>query len=147
MQADPQQHLRLTIAHVVGQGVVALSAGCEIHLAVDPCPGGTFDGTCWVRFRDGDMLEHAQRRIGVAGEIAEFVMRHGSPVGIEAGDVYAKLRSGEIALSGSDAEMADGYTLDDVALALDVLRTRWPVVEREVAVMAPAILHQTTRTH
>lgn len=143
----PQQALSLTIAHVVGQGVVALSAGCEIHLAVDPCPGGTFDGTCWVRFRDGDMLEHAQRRIGVAGEIAEFVMRHGSPIGIEAGDVYAKLRSGEIALAGSDAEMADGYTLGDVVAALDVLRTRWPIVEREVAVMAPAILHQTTHTH
>lgn len=131
--------LNLTIAHVVGQGVVALAAGCEIHLSVDPHPGGkSFDGNCWVRNPGGEISAPLKRVIGVAGRIAELALERGSPDDLEAAEVFYTLQS---------AATAEAFTAVDVALALETLRSRWALVTDEVARMAPQIMNNTHLTH
>ncbi len=145
MTVDLQRDLEATIAHVVGQGVVALSAGCEIHLAVNPHPRGeSYEGNCWVRNPHGDLCEHQRRLIALAGCVAALAFTRGSPEELEAVDVFDKLQSGEITLSAADAAMAEGFTLADVESALDTLRPRWALVVDEVARMSPQILNNVT---
>ncbi len=146
--ADLQQDLNLTIAHVVGQGVVALSAGCEIHLAVHRHPSGKFfEGGCWVCHKAGDLPGPLRRSLGLAGCVSSMAFLRGSPEEIEAIEVFDKLRFGEITLSAADAAMSDGFTLADVSFALDVLRDSWAIVEREVGYMAPRIMQDVNRFH
>lgn len=146
--ADLHRDLSLTIAHVVGQGVVALSAGCEIHLAVAPYPGGqSFNGGCWVRHPAGDLPDSQRRSIALAGWLASLAFERGAPEEIEAVEAFDQLQAGEIRLSSDDARMAEGFTLADVAFALDVLCDRWPIITDEVARMAPIILNHTIRIH
>lgn len=141
--ADLLKSLVTTITHVVGQGVVALAAGCEIHLAVDPRPGGkSFDGTCWVRHPAGDLPDRLRRAIDVAGYIAELALERGSPDELDAAEVFDMLQSGELS-----AHLTDGITLADVAYSLDVLRPRWALVTAEMVRMSPHILSNTHRTH
>jgi hypothetical protein len=136
-----RRDLNATIAHVVGQGVVALASGCEFHFAVDPHPSGQFfEGVCWVRNPSGEMPGHVKRPVALAGLIAQMALLRGSPQHVEAVDVFNKLQSGDLALSAADRDMADGFTLSDVAFALDVLRDRWHLVEQEIVSMAPKIL-------
>lgn len=143
-----QHDLGAAIAHVVGQGVVALSAGCEIHLAVDPHPGGkSFDGSCWIRHPAGEIPGPLRRAIAVAGGLAELAFERGAPEEIEPVDAFHKLRSGELALSASEAAMSDGFTLADVEFTLDVLCAKWAIVSDEVSRMSPQILSNTHRTH
>lgn len=146
--ASADQDIDLTIAHVVGQGVVALSAGCEIHLAVNSHPGGlSFEGNCWVRHPSGDLPDSLRRSIAVAGGLASLAFERGAPEEIEPVDAFDKLQAGEIRMSATDAEMADGFTLADVAFALDVLSDRWAIIADEVARMSPCILNNTIRIH
>lgn len=115
-----QHDLGAAIAHVVGQGVVALSAGCEIHLAVDPHPGGkSFNGNCWIRHPAGEIPGPLRRAIAVAGGLAELAFERGAPEEIEPVDAFRKLRSGELALSASEAAMSNGFTLADVVHATE----------------------------
>lgn len=79
--------------------------------------------------------------LGVAGLVSTLAFLRGSPEEVDPDDVFDRLQSGELELSAADASTAEGFTLADVAFALDVLRTRWPVVEQEVEYMAPIILH------
>lgn len=142
MPAYLHQDLDATIAHVVGQGVVALALGCEIHLAVEPHPSGKFfEGTCYARHPGGELPRELSRPLGVAGLVSTLAFLRGSPEEVDPDDVFDRLQSGELELSAADASTAEGFTLADVAFALDVLRTRWPVVEQEVEYMAPIILH------
>ncbi|KVW93338.1 hypothetical protein [Thiobacillus denitrificans] len=146
--ADLQHDLNLTIAHVVGQGVVAISAGFEIHLAVNCHPGGqSFDGSCWVRNPAGDLPESLRRSVAVAGCLSSLAFNRGAPEEIEPVEAFGKLQSGELALSETDAAMAEGLTLSDVAFALDVLNGRWAIVVDEVERMSPHILNNTIQTH
>lgn len=146
--ADLQQDLNLTIAHVVGQGVVALSAGCEIHFAVHRHPSGEFfEGACWARHQAGDLPGPLRRSLGVAGHVASMAFLCGSPEEIEAIEVFDKLLAGEITLSAADAAMSEGFTLADVSFALDVLRDSWAIVEREVWYMAPRIMQDLNHFH
>lgn len=143
-----QHDLGAAIAHVVGQGVVALSAGCEIHLAVDPHPGGkSFNGNCWIRHPAGEIPGPLRRAIAVAGGLAELAFERGAPEEIEPVDAFRKLRSGEVALSASEAAMSDGFTLADVEFTLDVLCAKWAIVSDEVSRMSPQILSNAHRTH
>lgn len=143
-----QHDLGAAIAHVVGQGVVALSAGCEIHLAVDPHPGGkSFDGSCWIRHPAGEIPGPLRRAIAVAGGLAELAFERGAPEEIEPVDAFRKLRSGEVALSASEAAMSDGFTLADVEFTLDVLCAKWAIVSDEVSRMSPQILSNAHRAH
>lgn len=145
---DLQRDLGATIAHVVGQGVVARAAGCEIHLAVALHPdGGHFQGECWVRHPDGELSEHAKRPLGVAGCLAALAFLRGSPDELDAAELFDQLQAGDLRLSAEDAEMAEGFTLADVAHALDTLRARWPVVVDEVVRMSPQILDNIATTH
>jgi hypothetical protein len=131
--------LEAAIAHVVGQGVVALAAGCEIHLSVDPHPSGkSFDGNCWVRNPHGEISAQLKRVIGVAGRIAELALERGSPDDLESAEVFYTLQS---------AVTAEAFTLADVALALDALRSRWALVTGEVARMSPQIMSNIPRIH
>lgn len=146
--ANANQDLNLTIAHVVGQGVVALSAGCEIHMAVNPQPGGqSFDGGCWVRHPAGDLSDSMRRSIAVAGGLASLAFERGAPEEIEPVDAFDKLQAGAIRMSPADAEMAEGFTFADVTFALDVLCDRWPIITDEVARMSPVILSNIHRLH
>ena len=145
---DLQKDLSLTVAHVVGQGVVALSAGCEIHFAVECHPSGqSFAGRCWVRYPKGDLPESIRRSVAIAGCLATLVLKRGEPEAIEPVEAYDKLQSGELALSETDAAMSEGFTLDDVAFALGVLSDRWAIIADEVARMSPLILNNTIRIH
>lgn len=145
---DIQRDLEATIAHVVGQGVVALSAGCEIHLAVDPHPGGkSFNGNCWVRRPSGELPDSLRRSIAVAGKLAALAFERGAPEEIEPVEAFDKLQSGELALSASEAAMSNGFTLADVVHALNVLSARWAIVADEVMRMSPHILSNTHRIH
>ena len=145
---DLRQDLNATIAHVVGQGVVALASGCEFHFAVDRHPSGEFfEGVCWVRSPSGEMPDHIKRPVALAGLIAQMAILRGSPNHVEAGEVLSKLESGDLALSAADSDMAAGFTLVDVVFALDVLRGRWHLVEQEVLAMAPKILQETPLYH
>lgn len=137
-----QRDLDATLAHVVGQSVVALALGCEIHLAVEPHPSGKFfEGNCWARHPSGELPEQLRRALGVAGLVSTFVFLHGSPHEVEADELFDRLQAGELEFSAADAALTEGYTLADVAFALDVLRVRWPVVVDEIERMAPCILH------
>ncbi|QLQ01740.1 MAG: hypothetical protein HZY77_01505 [Thiobacillus sp.] len=145
---DLQRDLGATIAHVVGQAVVARAAGCDIHLAVDlHSDGGHFEGECWVRHPDGELPEHAKRPLGVAGCLASLAFLRGSPDELDAAELFDQLQAGEVHLSPADAQMAEGFTLADVAHALDTLRARWPVVADEVVRMSPQILNNIATTH
>ena len=148
MRVDLQKDLNATIAHVVGQGVVALSVGCEIHLQVDPHPSWEFfEGHCWVRHPEGDLSDQLRRPLGLAGCVSALAFTRGSPEELEAVEVFDKLEAGEITLSAADAAMAEGFTLADVSFALDVLRARWPAVEEEVGYMAPRIMQDVNHLH
>ena len=148
MCTDLQRDLDATIAHVVGQGVVALSVGCEIHLRVDPHPSGEFfEGHCWVRHPEGDLSDQLRRPLGLAGCVSALAFLRGSPEEIEAVEVFDRLQAGEITLSADDAAMAEGFTLADVCFALGVLRTRWATVEGEVGYMAPKIMQDVNHFH
>lgn len=146
--ASADQDIDLTIAHVVGQGVVALSACCEIHLAVNPHPGGlSFEGNCWVRHPSGDLPDSLRRSIAVAGGLASLAFERGAPEEIEPLEAFDKLQAGAIRMSPADAEMAEGFTFADVTFALDVLCDRWPIIADEVARMSPVILSNIHRLH
>lgn len=145
---DLQKDLNLTIAHVVGQGVVALSAGCEIQFAIERHPSGqSFTGSCWVRYTKGDLPESIQRSVAIAGCLATLVLKHGAPEAVELVEAFDKLQSGELALSETDAAMSRGFTLADVAFALDVLSDRWSIIADEVERMSPLILNNAVRIH
>lgn len=138
--AELDRDLGAAIAHVMGEALVALAAGCEIHLAVDPCPGGkSFEGVCWVRHPAGETPAPLKRAIGVAGCVAELAYLHGSPNEIEASEVFDKLQSSE--------RIAGGITLDEATYALRALRSRWSLVIGEVERMSPQILSNTHRIH
>ncbi|MHB1091453.1 hypothetical protein [Thiobacillus sp.] len=146
--ADLQHDLNLTIAHVVGQGVVALAAGCEIRFAVERHPGReSFDGNFWVRYPVGDLPDLLRRSIAVAGCLSSLAFKRGAPEEIDLVEAFDNLKSGELALSETDAAMAEGLTLADVAFALDALSDRWAIVADEVERMAPHILNNTIHTH
>jgi len=137
-----QRDLDATLAHVVGQSVVALALGCEIHIAVEPHPSGQFfEGNCWARHPGGELPEQLRRPLGIAGLVSTFAFLHGSPHEVEADDLFDRLQAGELEFSAGNAALAEGYTLADVVFALDVLRIRWPVVEDEIERMSPCILH------
>lgn len=128
------------IAHVVGQGVVALSAGCEIHLAINPHPGGEFyEGNCWVRHPSGELPGRLKQAIGVAGGIAELALERGTPGELDAAEVFDRLQS--------SSRITEDFTLADVAHSLNVLCSRWALVIDEVARMAPQITNNTHLTH
>ncbi|MDZ7594411.1 MAG: hypothetical protein U0932_07145 [Thiobacillus sp.] len=147
-RADLRQDLDLTIAHVVGQGVVALSAGCEIKLSVERHPGReSFGGDCWVRHPAGDLPDSLRRSVAIAGCLASLALKRGAPEEIDLVEAFDKLQSGELALSETDAAMAEGLTLSDVAFVLDALSDRWAIVIDEVEHMSPHILNNTIRTH
>lgn len=142
MHADLRHDLDTTLAHVIGQAVVALAMGCEIHLAVEPHPSGKFyEGNCWARHPGGELPKELLRPLGIAGLVSTLAFLGGSPHDIEADDVFDRLQAGELEFSAADAALAEGYTLADVVFALDVLRARWPVVADEIERMAPSILH------
>lgn len=146
--ADLHRDLSLTIAHVVGQGVVALSAGCEIKLSVERHPSRkSFGGNCWVRYPAGDLSDSLRRSIAVAGGLASLAFERGAPEEIEPVEAFDKLQSGELGLSASDAQMAEGFTMADVAFVIDVLCDRWRIITDEVERMSPVILNNTSRTH
>lgn len=146
--ADLQHDLNLTIAHVVGQGVVALSAGCEIKLSVDRHPSReSFGGDCWVRYPVGDLPDSLRRSIAVAGCLSSLAFKRGAPDEIDLVEAFDKLKSGELAMSEAEAAMSEGFTLSDVAFALDALNDRWTIVIDEVEHMSPHILNNTIRTH
>lgn len=142
MPIDLRQDLDATLAHVVGQGVVALSLGCEIHLAVEAHPSGKyFEGTCYTRHPGGELPRELSRPLGVAGLVSTLAFLGGSPEEVYPDDVFDRLQSRELELSAADSRMAQGFTLADVSFALDVLRTSWPVVVDEIEYMAPRIMH------
>lgn len=146
---DPlQRDLEATIAHVVGQGVVALAFGCEIHFQVEKHPSGEhFDGCCHFRHEMGDIPPQVLRSIGVAGPIAEAAFLGAGLKHLDSFDLFADLKSGRIALSGPAASQADGFTFADVDFAVSVLQTNWKVVEGNVERMTPCILNDTIRPH
>lgn len=142
MHADLRHDLDTILAHVVGQAVVALAIGCEIHLAVEPHPSGKFyEGNCWARHPGGELPKELQRTLGIAGLVSTLAYLDGSPHEVDADDVFDRLQAGELEFSAADAALAEGYTLADVVFALDVLRARWSVVADEIERMAPSILH------
>lgn len=146
--APLQRDLEATIAHVVGQGVVALAFGCEIHFQVEKHPSGKhFDGCCHFRHKMGEIPPRILRPIGVAGPIAEAAFLGGGHGRLDSFDLFAKLKSGEIAPSGSAASQADGFTFADVDFAVSVLQTNWSIVAGEVERMTPHILDDTIRPH
>ncbi len=143
-----QRDLEVTIAHVVGQGVVALRLGCEIHFQVEKHPGGEhFDGCCHFRHEIGEIPPRILRPVGVAGPIAEAAFLGGGADCLDSFDLFAKLKSGHIAPSGSSASQADGFTFADVDFAVSVLQSNWSIVVAEVERMTPCILHDTARPH
>lgn len=140
--AELRRDLDVTLAHVIGQAVVALAIGCEIHLAVEKHPSGKFfEGNCWARHPGGELPKELQRTLGIAGLVSMLAYLGGSPHDVEADDLFDRLQAGEFEFSEADAVLAEGYTLADVVFALDVLRARWPVVAEEIEHMAPSILH------
>lgn len=146
---DPlQRDLEATIAHVVGQGVVALAFGCEIHFQVEKHPSGEyFDGCCHFRHEMGEIPPRILRPIGVAGPIAEAAFLGRGLDHLDSCDLFVQLKSGRIAPSGHAASQADGFTFADVDFAVSVLQTNWSIVAGEVKRMAPCILHGTSRPH
>ena len=145
---DLRRDLNATIAHIVGQGAIASAMGCEIKLAVDLHPSGEFfEGNCWVRNPAGELSEHLRRPLGLAGCLSSLAFLRGSPSEVEAAEVFDKLKSGEIALSPADAEMAEGFSLADVEFALNVLRANWQTVAGEVEQMSPEIMPDVNRFH
>ncbi|OJZ17944.1 MAG: hypothetical protein BGP21_06430 [Thiobacillus sp. 65-29] len=79
--------------------------------------------------------------------MASLAFERGAPEEIEPLEAFDKLQSGELGLSASDAQMAEGFTLADVAFVLDVLCDRWPIITDEVVRMSPVILNNTHRIH
>lgn len=121
--------VEVNVAHVVGAGVVALSFGCEIHLAVEPQGKQQIDADCWFKHPAGELSPDIIRAIHAGGQIAEAAFLNGSPFDLEPEQVieYAPC----------------GCTLADVAFVLDLLCRHWPIIEQEVATMTPQILNGT----
>lgn len=144
---DLQRSLENAIAHVVGQGVVALALGCEIHFVVEKHSSGEFfDGHCLVRRSSGEIPSQILRPIGVAGPIAVAALLSGSADDLNSCDIFAELESGKIKIELPGINASE-FTLSDVDFAVSVLQTHWPIVTREVECMTPNILNGTNRLH
>lgn len=132
--------LEATLANIVGQALVALELGCDIHLEADR----SGSGTCWIRNPNGGELPtQVLRTVAVAGPIAEAAFLHGEPGDLLPAALMDLLQSETASLS----PLAQGYTLADVAFALGVLTTYWALVEEEVADKGKQIMNGGALPH
>lgn len=120
-------------AHEIGHAAVALWFGCEVRIEVEVSTDTSwFDGACHVRHPAGDLAACALRPIGLAGVVAEYAYQFGwdSPrLSIEA--MSDALRAGQLDLSQTDLQMADGWTDVDMALAFEVVGGQWEWIVSE----------------
>lgn len=91
-----------------------------------------FDGACHVRHPAGDLDAGALRPIGLAGVLAESAYRFGwdSPR-LTIAAMSDAVRAGQLGISQTDLQMADGWTEKDIALAFEVVGDRWEWIVAE----------------
>lgn len=131
---DLPDSLVAAYAHEIGHAAVALWAGCEVIIEVEfSMITRHFEGVCHVRHPAGDLPGCVLRPLGLAGVVAEQAYRFGGldspPLSVEA--LGNALRDGQLDISGTDLQMADGWSDEDLALAIEIVSDRWPWIVSE----------------
>jgi hypothetical protein len=117
------EYAHLAVArHFGAAGFVAVA---RVAGALPPCHAGAFR-------LFGDLADDEWRVVALAGAVGECLAEE-PLAGVD--DIARRLEAGT-ALAGVDRELADGYTRDDVAACVAILRTEWSSVCADAAAHA-----------
>lgn len=132
--------LKASYVHEVAHAAVALHFGCEIALEVRYDRSlRYFDGVCYFRHPDGELPPSVLRAIALAGIVGESAYRLGwGHPRLTVASLGDNLRSGTVDISDTDKCGADGWQVEDLGLAFEILSNAWGWIVEEAERQAHA---------
>jgi hypothetical protein len=133
-----QNELKAAYVHEVAHAVVALHFGCEVVVEVSYSRASRyFKGACNVRHPDGELPPVVLRVIGLAGTVGEIAYWQGwEPSRLTVASLVDELRAGSIEISATDQRMANGWQVEDMELAFEIVRNAWGWIVEEAKARA-----------
>ena len=142
--------LRIAGIHEAGHCAVARHFGIEARWKVRP--SGTdspeterlFVGDCWAwppggRWQNADV----ERAFYLAGLIAEVVLENNGPV--PADQLYGRIETGVLELSGPDAAGARGFTVSDIESCQLLVLDLWEKIIKDADGMVLTVIDAAER--